>query len=329
MNNKKILFVIDELEYKWFENNKLVTNFWFIKEFLKRNIDVEITTKCSLFIENAQAFALCNTAQIREDDEIFYKKQVSKMLIENFDAVFFRPDPPVDITYINACNVFEYVDTAKTKLVNNPLAIRNFSEKIQVNKFPQFAPSNIVTCSKELILEFVNKYGKAVIKPLNKCFGSGVFLLAQGDANISSIIAAATENGKTPVMVQEYLIGAVNGDKRVLIIGDEVMPECVRKLPAPNDFKFAEHSDKYFEKATLTQEEIAVATNIAKQLYEQGLPLVGLDMIDGKIIEINVTSPCYFINEINTLFQIKFEEKIMPKVLSLIGIQEKEQLAVM
>ena len=173
-----------------------------------------------------------------------------------------------------------------------------------------------------MIIDFVNKVEKAVIKPLNRCFGSGVFVLPKGDANLSSIISSATENGKTLVMVQEYLGGAVLGDKRVMIINGEVLDECVRKLPAPNDFKFAEHSDKYFEKVSLSLEEKQVAQCIASKLKEIGLPLVGLDMIDAKVIEINVTSPCYFIKEVNELYDMNFEKKIMPKLLALCGIED-------
>ncbi len=326
MKENKILFVIDELEFKWFEDNKLVTNFWFIKEFLKLGIKVEVTTKSMLFVQNAKGHALCYTSKLRADGEIFYEKNQQICLIESFDAVFFRPDPPVDVDYVNACNVFDFVDSTKVKLINNPLTIRDFNEKMHVNVFPQFAPENIVTNSKELIIDFVNRTKKAVIKPLNRCFGSGVFMLTQGDSNLSSIISAVTENGKTFVMVQKYLDGAVLGDKRVLLINGEVMDECVRKLPAPNDFKFAEHSDKYFEKALLTPGEKTAAQAIALKLKDMGLPLVGLDMIDEKVIEINVTSPCYFIKEINALYNTKFENKIMSKILNMLQLSDNVKL---
>jgi len=326
MKDKKILFVVDELEFKWFEDNKLVTNFWFIKEFLKLGITVEVTTKSKLFIRNAMGHTICHTSQLQADGEILYEKQSKILPIEYFDAVFFRPDPPVDVDYINACNVFDFVDSSKVKLINDPRVIRNFNEKMHVNLFPQFVPENIVTNSKDLIIDFVNRVEKAVIKPLNRCFGSGVFILNKGDANISSIISAATENEKTLVMIQEYLAGAVMGDKRVLLINGEVMDESVRKLPAPNDFKFAEHSDRYFEKTTLSDGEKTAAQAIALKLKDMGLPLVGLDMIDEKVIEINVTSPCYFIKEINSLYNTKFEEKIIPKILDMCGIQKQPEL---
>ncbi len=332
MNTKKILFVIDEIELKYFEFNKLVTNFWIIRELLKRGFDVEITVKNKLYIENAKGCALTHRACLAEkggntDAEIVYDKAVSAELIESFDAVFFRPDPPVDIDYINACSVFEFVDRTKTMLINDPLEIKNFNEKMHVNLFPEYTPRNITTANKDLITEFVNSAKKAIIKPLNRCFGSGVFILQSGDPNTSSIISAATENGKTTVMVQEYLQGAVHGDKRVLIIGGKVFEECVRKLPAKNDFKFAEHSDNYFEKAPLTSGEKQAAQVIADKLLKKGLYMVGLDMIDEKVIEINVTSPCYFIKEVNSLYNTHFEDDIMREILDLIELQVKSAKA--
>ena len=323
MTADRILFVIDDLEYKYFEFNKLVTNFWLIKEFLKRGFETDITTKKNLFISNCKGCVSANKAFLKDDGEIAYRKGFDIREIETYGNVYFRPDPPVDVDYINACNVFEFVDFKKTKVFNNPLSIRNFNEKLHVNLFPQFIPKNIVTSSKNLIIDFVNQTGKAVIKPLNRCFGSGVFVLNKNDANLNSIITTATENEKTLVMVQEYLPGAVNGDKRVLIIGETVFDESVRKLPAPNDFKFAEHSDKYFEKAPLTNEERIAAKSIAKMLTSMGLPIAGLDMIDGKVIEINITSPCFFIKEINALYNTKFEDKILCELNKLSGNKEK------
>jgi len=158
MKNQKILFIIDELEFKWFEFNKLVTNFWFISEFLKRNIEVWITTKSRLFIQAAKGCALCFMANLEVDGEITYSKDEREFLIENFDVVLFRPDPPMDVDYINACSVFEFVDMSKVKVINNPLSIKSFNEKMHVNLFPQFVPENIVTNSKRLILEFVSKH---------------------------------------------------------------------------------------------------------------------------------------------------------------------------
>jgi len=319
---QSVLFVIDDLELKYFEFNDLVTNFWIIKELLERDFEVFITVKNNLYTEGNIAKTICYEAYL-ENNDIFYKKENTKnYIIEHFDIVFFRPDPPVDIDYINACNVFDYVNSETTIVINNPVAIKNFNEKFHLNYFTQYAPKNIVTANAQLIKNFVRENKKAIIKPLNQCFGAGVYYLDTEEKNINAIIKNLTNNGKTQVMIQEFLEGATNGDKRILILGEHVFDECIKKLPGKDDFKFTEHSDKYFEIATLTPKEKEMAQEVAKYLNSVELFMVGLDVADGKIMEINVTSPCYFIREINQNHNIKFQEKFMKKLIELIELKQ-------
>ncbi len=307
---QKILFIIDEIELKYFEFNDLVTDFWLINEFLKKDYKVNVAVKNDLFIENSKGFVFSYNSYIK-DNNIFYDKTRIKNQINDFDVVFFRPDPPVDINYINACYVFNFVDKEKTLLINNPNAVKDFNEKLHINLFPEYTPENIVTSSTELILDFTERKQEAILKPLNRCFGNGVYYLNKNDKNLLSIINSMTQDGKTNVMVQEYLSGAKYGDKRVLIIGETVFNECIQKLPGDHNFKFSIHQDKYFKDARLSEREKIIAQNIASELTSKGLYLTGLDMIDEKVIEINITSPCYFIREINHYYGIHFEDKIM------------------
>lgn len=317
-----ILFVIDDLELKYFEFNDLVTNFWLIKEFLERNFEVFITVKSGLMTEGCIAKTICYEAYLKNNN-IFYKKdEAKKYPVNDFDIVFFRPDPPVDTDYINACNVFDYVNSEKTIVINNPVAVKNFNEKFHLNYFPQFAPENIVTANSDEIKNFVREHKKAIIKPLNRCFGSGIYYLDTNERNINTIIKSLTNDGKTMVMVQKYLEGAVKGDKRILILGEHVFDECITKLPGKDDFKFSEHSDKYFETAKITEEEKTMALKVAKQLNSVELYMVGLDVIDGKITEINVTSPCYFIREINMHNNERFQDILMEKLIELIELKQ-------
>lgn len=320
--SERILFVIDEIELKYFEFNDLVTDFWFIKEFLSKGYQIAVTTKNRLFIENAEGKSLVFETYLK-DNNIFYKNEEIKEKINNFDVVFFRPDPPVDVNYINACYVFDFVDKEKTLILNNPDSVKNFNEKTHINYFSEFVPENIVTSSKKLIKEFVEEHKEAIIKPLNRCFGSGVYYLNHLDKNLNSIISASTDGEKTSVMVQKYLDKAIHGDKRVLIIGEKVYEHCITKLPGENDFKFNTHSDKFFAPAKLSEKERKMAQTIAKTLNKQGLYLIGLDVIDEKVIEINVTSPCYFIRETNRHHNINFETELMADLINLIDGSRK------
>ncbi len=316
--SRQILFVIDDLELKYFEFNDLVTNFWLIKEFLSREFQVFITTKNRLMIESAEAF-FTGFKSYTKNNDIFYDKQEIKMPVNNVDVVFFRPDPPVDIDYINACYVFDFVDREKTLLINDPSKIKDFNEKFHINYFPEFIPENIVTASKNQIIEFIEKNDEVILKPLNRCFGSGVYYLNKAEKNKISIINSSTNDGKTAVMVQKFVKSTSKGDKRVLIFNDKVYDKCLRKLPGEDDFKFNTHSDKFFAASKLTDSEKQMAKKVSEHLSKIGLYMVGLDVIDEKIIEINVTSPCYFIREINSLYQVRFEDEILNDLINFIN----------
>ena len=310
-----ILFVIDRIELKYFEFNNLVTNFWMIREFLNENENVFITTIDKLNLNSGVAFAHCYEAY-EKNGNIFYDKNDILKKIEDFQLVMFRPDPPVDLDYINATYILDFVDRNKTLILNDPAAIRNFNEKMHAVKFLDLMPENIVTCSKSDIISFLNENEEIVLKPLNGCFGSGVMTLKKGDKNTAVIINSMTNNQTKMVMVQKYIPKARFGDKRVLFLGDEVLDVCVQKLPSNDDFKFNEHCDSNIVKAELTETEKEKFLPVATELNSMGLPLVGLDVIDEKIIEINVTSPCYFIKEINKHHNVELEKKITKFILS-------------
>ena len=310
-----ILFVIDKIELKYFEFNDLVTNFWIIKEFLNRGEKVWITTIDKLKLIKSKAFAGCYRTSLDCENIIYDKKEELKS-IEDFQLAMFRPDPPVDMDYISATYIFDFVDREKTFVMNDTKAIRDFNEKLHAVKFAEFMPENIVTSSKKDIMEFLSDAGEIILKPLNKCFGSGVFYLKKGDKNAAAIINTVTNNQSTLVMVQKYIPQAIYGDKRVLILGDEVLDYCVQKLPSNDDFKFNEHNDNCVKKAVLSSTEKENFTKIAQELNKLGLYMAGLDVIDGKIIEVNITSPCYFIREINNAFGIHLERTIVDYILS-------------
>ena len=310
----KILFIIDRIELKHFEFNDLVTNFWLIKELLERGQDVHITTIDKLGIEGGKAFTHCYRA-FCESDNIFYDKSAIKSEIEEFQLVMFRSDPPVDLDYINATYVFDFVNRDKTVILNDPRAIRDFNEKLHAVLFNDLMPPNIVTSSKSDIMEFLNEHDEIVLKPLNRCFGAGVMYLKNRDKNSNSIINSITNNQTTLVMVQKYLPEAAGGDKRVLFLGGEVLDVCVQKLPSNDDFKFNQHCDRTLAKAVLIDSERAAFEPVARRLNEMGLPFAGVDVIDGQIIEINVTSPCYFIKEINNHFGIRLEKQVVEFIL--------------
>lgn len=307
-----ILFVIDKVEYKYFEFNDLVTNFWLIKEFAKSNT-VYITTINALSLRGQEAFAKCNKVDIVREN-IVYNGLLEDFLIDDFELVLFRPDPPVDNNYINATYIFDFVK--KARVINSPQAIRSFNEKLHSLYFKEYMPETIVSSSLLEIENFLSEQNEIILKPLNKCFGSGVFYLHSGDKNTRSIINSVTENQSSFVMVQAYIPAGTKGDKRVLTLGDNVLDYSIVKHSTHDDFKFNTHSMEYISKGVLSEAEKEHFKVVAKKLSSMGILMAGLDVIDGKIIEINVTSPCYFIKEVNSFYNIRLERDICDYILT-------------
>ena len=320
---KNVLFIIDEIEFKYFEFNPLVTDFWMIKTFLLEGYNVDITTKHELFLEGNVPFAFVYSTNAK-DNNIFKSDNKNKNCLNNYQIIFTRPDPPVDIDFINATYVLDYLDE-KVFCINSHKALRNINEKLYINKFPSLAPKNIVTSESVLIKEFLFENEEIIIKPLNKCFSSGVFYLNSKDKNINAIISTATENGKTKVMVQKFLKGIEKGDKRLIFIAGEILDYAVVKVATNNDFKFNEHKKENLILGNLTIEQKEMEKIISKTLLDDGIYMAGLDVIDDKIIEINITSPCFFINEINSLYNINFEKIIFEKTEKLIKTHTERQ----
>lgn len=317
----KVLFVIDRLELKYFEFNNLVTNFWIIKSLLKRNCEVFIATIDMLKVKSAVAYTSCFKSFIQGENICYDKTSLIESKIEDFQLVMFRPDPPVDLDYINATYVFDFVDKSKTLIMNDTSSVRNFNEKLHSVMFNELMPENIVTSSKEDIIEFLKEHQEIILKPLNQCFGGGVMYLKSGDKNTSVIINSMTKNQSQLIMVQKYIPKAVHGDKRVLFLGDEVLDYCVQKTPSNDDFKFCEHNDSNIHKAILSEDEKLRFKPVAEKLNSMGIYMTGLDVIDGKIIEINVTSPCYFIKEINNHFGCHLEDKIADYIIDKVNLK--------
>lgn len=321
---KNVLFIIDEVEYKYFEFNLLVTDFWLIKTFLEEGYKVDITTKHELFLDGNKPFSFVYSASVKNNN-IFKSDERIKNCLNNYDVIFTRPDPPVDIDFINATYVLDYLDE-KVFCINSYRALRDINEKLYINRFPSLAPKNIVTSDEKLIKEFLFQNDEIIIKPLNKCFSSGVFYLNSKDKNINAIISSATDNGKTKVMVQEYLTGIEKGDKRLIFIAGEIMDYAVTKVATNNDFKFNEHKKENLILGNLTPKQKEMGKIISKTLLKDGVYMAGLDVIDDKIIEINITSPCFFINEINSLYNVNFEKIIFQKIEKLIENKEERRL---
>jgi glutathione synthase len=210
--------------------------------------------------------------------------------VADLDAVLVRTDPPFDEAYAYTTQLLEFV-RGKTLVVNDPRGLRDANEKLYAMHFADVMPRTIVTHHARHIRAFIESVGgRGVIKPLNGAGGRGVMVLDVNDLNFNAIVEATTGEGRRLAMVQEFVPAVREGDKRILLLDGELLGAILR-VPKPDEARSNIHVGGRVEPTTLTPADEAIVKRVAPRLRQDGLYFVGLDVIGGKLTEVNVTSP--------------------------------------
>ncbi|MEH2337339.1 glutathione synthase [Nostoc sp.] len=210
--------------------------------------------------------------------------------LETMDTVFIRTDPPVNDSYLYATYILDYIDQNKTLVVNSPGGIRGANEKMYALQFTKAIPETIVSADKQFIRQFVEAKRAAVLKPLGNKAGEGILFLQSGDRNFNSIVELSTLQGRVPVMVQNYLPQAKEGDKRIILLNGEPIG-ALNRLSSGTDFRNNMATGGTVAQTEITPRENEICTQVAERLRQDGLIFVGIDVIGGYLTEVNVTSP--------------------------------------
>ena len=215
--------------------------------------------------------------------------------LKSFSAVFMRTDPPFDVEYLNTTWLLSAAARQGAKVFNDPAAVRDHSEKLSITEFLELIPPTLVTRELSAIEEFHQTHRDIVIKPLDGMGGMGVFRVGSDGLNLASIVETLGENGARTLMIQRFLPEIAQGDKRVLLIGGEVVPFSLARIPQGNEIRGNLAAGGKGVAMPLTEAEKRIAERLAPILNQRGLFLVGLDLIGGYLTEINVTSPTCFV----------------------------------
>jgi glutathione synthase len=206
-----------------------------------------------------------------------------------------RTDPPFDIEYLNTTWLLSAAVRQGAKVLNDPAAVRDHSEKLSITEFAELIPPTLVTRELSAVEKFHQTHRDIVIKPLDGMGGMGVFRVGSDGLNLASIVETLGENGARTLMVQRFLPEITEGDKRVLLIGGEVVPFSLARIPQGNEIRGNLAAGGKGVAMPLTEAEKRIAERLAPILNLRGLFLVGLDLIGGYLTEINVTSPTCFV----------------------------------
>ena len=268
------------------------TSFALMEEAQARGHRVDHCLIQDLFIDARQVGARVRKATMSraEGSAPITLGEPENVLMRDVDAVLIRTDPPFESDYLWATQLLELA-RHQTLVINDPRALRDANEKLYALHFPDVMPKTLVSSDKAQIKAFMHaEGGKVVIKPLSGAGGDGVFLLKQDDLNVNAIIETVTHVGKRVAMVQEFLPEVVQGDKRILLLEGEPLGAIMR-VPRKDDVRSNIHVGGSVEAATLDEADLRIIAAVREKLRQDGLFFVGLDVIGGKLTEVNVTSP--------------------------------------
>jgi glutathione synthase len=232
------------------------------------------------------------TRRVEVRDEVghhFVASEPEKTDLGAMDVVLLRQDPPFDMAYVTTTHLLERIHP-RTLVVNDPKGVRDSPEKILVLEFPELMPPTLVTRDRSEIESFRKVHGDIVMKPLYGNGGAAVFKVGWKDPNFGSLYDLFRSMSREPWMCQAFLPKVSEGDKRIILV-DGVAAGAVNRVPAENDIRSNMVRGGAARPTDLTPREREICEKIGPRLKQMGLIFVGIDVIDGHLTEINVTSP--------------------------------------
>lgn len=214
--------------------------------------------------------------------------------LDAFDAVLMRTDPPFDMEYVYATYMLDRAEAQGARVFNRGRAIRDHNEKFAIAEFPQLTAPTLITRDPARLRAFVAEHGRSVFKLLDGMGGMSIFQASPDDLNLSVIIETMNQFGARSVMAQRYVPEIEAGDKRILLIGGEVVPHALARIPARGELRGNMAAGGRPVAQPLSDSDRRIAESLAPVLAARGLFLVGLDVIGDVVTEINVTSPTGF-----------------------------------
>ena len=161
---------------------------------------------------------------LADDDEWCVEITRHVVPLRDFAAVVMRKDPPFDIEYVTTTWLLDRAVAEGARVFNRPQALRDHSEKLSVLEFPEFAAPTLVAREAGPLNTFIDIQRDTILKPLDGMGGRQIFRVRHDDPNRNVIIETLTHNGRRTIMAQRFIPEITQGDKRILIIGGDVVP---------------------------------------------------------------------------------------------------------
>jgi len=212
------------------------------------------------------------------------KKQ--KLELIKCKYLLIRQDPPFNLEYICSTLILDKIKK-RVKVINDPTAIRNVSEKLFSTKYQKFMPDTIFSQNIDEIRKFFKKHKKVIVKPINSYSGNNIYLLTKFNLKFFQKFIKKHNH----IMCQKYLPKIKEGDKRVFLINGKVCG-AISRIPKKGSFLSNLSKGAKPINVKLTNKEMKISKLISKDLKKDKIFFAGIDFIDEQLNgDINVTSP--------------------------------------
>ncbi|MDO1509156.1 MULTISPECIES: glutathione synthase [unclassified Neisseria] len=291
-----ILFIADPMAtFKTYKD----TTYAMMREMAMRGWRLSHTLSSELAVKNgvvtAQAAAFEFGGAKKDYDKQWFKAADKvQTALKDFDAVIMRTDPPFDMQYLYATQLLTLAGQQGAKVFNSGQAMRDFNEKLAILNFSRFTSPTLVSTRSADVRAFLKEHGDIIVKPLDGMGGMGIFRLTETDPNIGSILETLMQMDTRTIMAQRYIPEIVHGDKRVLVIGGEVVPFALARIPQQGETRGNLAAGGRGVAQELSARDREIAETLAPELKRRGILLAGLDVIGDYLTEVNVTSPTGF-----------------------------------
>jgi glutathione synthase len=266
------------------------STFALLLEAQKRGHTLSYYTPDKLSLRGKDVVAPVRSLGVRDQEgDHFTLGEAKRESLAAFDVVLLRQDPPFDLAYITSTHLLERIHP-KTLVVNDPACVRNAPEKLFVMDFPDLMPPTLISRDLDEINSFRAEHGAVVMKPLHGHGGAAVFRILPQDMNFGSLYDMFSVTFREPWVIQRFLPEVKHGDKRIILVDGE-FAGAVNRVPAADDLRSNMVRGGAAQATDLTPREREICARLAPALRERGLLFVGIDVIDGNLTEINVTSP--------------------------------------
>jgi glutathione synthase len=288
----KLAFLADPLDsFKTYKDS----TYAMMAEADRRGHAVYAFQQKDMAFDNGVVVAKATRITLTGDVKHWYRADLpDEMGMTEFDAIMVRKDPPFDMEYIYATYLLELAEKQGAKVFNRPEAIRSHNEKLSIAQFSQFIAPTLVTSDTDRVRAFHGEHKDIILKPLDGMGGAGIFRVKADGLNLGSIIETLTGNGARTIMVQRFIPEIAHGDKRILLIGGQVVPYCLARIPQNGEVRGNLAAGGLGVARPITERDREIGEALAPILSKRGLLLVGLDVIGDYLTEVNVTSPTCF-----------------------------------